>query len=137
MELSLLGAALITGNFVSSFAAIPQKEKCWPNLDCHSEGIAKHLYPYKQVYLRCETFPLAFWGIYSVKLAIFQNSSSKRKAPLFQYVCLNFYFVVNHFILTQIYNKFVVNKILIINLFEANPYCITCSGYTLLANVMF
>ena len=122
------------------FYGIPQKERCWPYLDCHSEGIAKHLISIQTSKARTydvEHLPLLFDGYILLNWRFFRIHQARGKTPLFQYVCLNFYFVVNHFILTQIYNKFVVNKILIINLFEVNPYCITCSGYTLPANVMF
>ena len=67
-------------------------------------------------------FPLPFEGYILLSWRFFRIHRAREKHLFFQYVCLNFYFVVNHFILTQIYNKFVVNKILIINLFEANHH---------------
>lgn len=91
-----------------SFCGIPQKERCKPNLDCHSEGIAKHPYPYKQGKLTpygMSIHLLTFDGYIPLNWRFFRIHQVRSKHFFFQYVLLNFYFISHSFV-------YVVAKIL-------------------------
>lgn len=91
-----------------SFCGIPQKERCKPNLDCYSEGIAKHPYPYKQGKLTpygMSIHLLTFDGYIPLNWRFFRIHQVRSKHFFFQYVLLNFYFISHSFV-------YVVAKIL-------------------------